>query len=67
MAGGRSIARYGDLLLEEARVAWKIKRVDLEKAAGGIQKREASVVMMDDAREGGHDAAEYFGEIARGH
>ena len=38
--------------------AGKIERVNFEQAVGGIEQREAGVVVMNDALERGDDAAE---------
>jgi hypothetical protein len=66
-SGGRTIARDDGLLLEKTGMAGKIQRVDFEQAAGRVEKREAGVVMVDDAGEGADNAAENLGEIARGY
>jgi len=48
-AGGRGIARDRNFLFEETLVAGKIERMNLEQTAGGIQEREAGVIVMNDA------------------
>ncbi len=56
-ASGRRFARDGELGLDESLAAGKIERVNFEQAVGGIEQREAGVVVMDDALERGDDAA----------
>ncbi len=66
LTGGRSVAGNGDFRLDEALVAGKIKRVNLEQPGLGIEEREASVVVVDDALQSFDDAAEKVGELAAG-
>ena len=65
-AGGRRFARNGQLRFDESLAAGKIERVNFEQAAGGIEKREARVVVMNDALQRGDDAAEQFGQLEAG-
>jgi len=65
-AGGRGIARDGDFLLEQTRVAGEIERMNLEQAADGIEEREAGVVVKNDALQSGDNAAEDFREFTAG-
>ena len=46
--------------------AREVQRVNFEQARNRIEKREAGVVMMNDALECGDDAAKKFGEFAAG-
>jgi hypothetical protein len=66
LTGRRSVVGNGDFLLEEALVAGKIERVNLEQSSLGIEKREAGVVVMNDALQGLDDTAEKFGKFAAG-
>ena len=50
----RGMVSFG---LDESLAAGKIERVNFEQAAGGIEQREAGVVVMNDALERGDDAA----------
>ncbi len=57
-AGRSGFERDRDFLVEEARAAGKIERVDLQEAGGGVAKGEAGEIVMDDAFERRNDAAE---------
>ena len=67
VASRRCIARHGDFAVEQTGAARKIERMNFQQAGGGIEEREAGVVMVNDAFEGGNDAAENFGDLAADH
>src|SRR5260370_22533189 len=67
MAGRGCITRHGDFAREQTGTAGKIESMDFQQASGGVEKREAGEVVMNDALEGGNDATENLADLAADH
>ena len=61
LTGRRAVTGDGDFLFDEALVAGKIERMNLEQSRLGIQQREAGVVVVNNALQRADDASEKFG------
>jgi hypothetical protein len=63
---GRGIERDSRFFLDEVPTAGKIESVNFEQAGEGVKESEASKVVVDDALEGGDNAAKKIGQLAAG-
>ncbi len=63
---GRGIERDSRFFLDEVPAAGKIESMNLEQSGEGVKESEAGEVVVDDALEGGDNAAKEIGQLAAG-